>query len=156
MSDYLSKTGISPVDRASGQPKAVSAVSAVSSVAVRPDDGDAAAARARAPALSPVDMAAVDEEVASAAEYARIHAEIADIMAAMRGNAQATVEAAASEIQSMLPTRVVIVPLPPASREAVESTVLLARRMAEQSRYAHAAQAHMKRGTVDQILSMVV
>ncbi|MGC4250260.1 MAG: hypothetical protein QM605_02015 [Sphingobium sp.] len=155
MSDYLSKAEIS-VDRAAARPKAVSAVSAIQPVAVKPDDGDAAASRGRAPLLPPADMAAVDEEVASAAEYARIHAEIAGIMADVRGNAQATVEAAASEIQSMLPTPIVIVPLPPASKEAVESTVLLARRMAEQSRYAHAAQAHMKRGTVDQILSMAV
>ncbi|BAV64646.1 hypothetical protein [Sphingobium cloacae] len=152
MNDYLSKTEISPVDR----PKGVPAVSAAPSVAVRPDDGNAAASRGRAPVLPPADGMAVDEEVASAAEYARIHAEIADIMAHVRGNAQVTVDEAASEIQSMLPTPIVIVPLPPASKEAVESTVSLARRMAEQSLYAHAAQAHMKRGTVDQILSTAV
>jgi hypothetical protein len=156
MNEYLSKTEISSVDRVSSRTHAVPAVSAAQSATVRPDHGDAAASRGRAPVPPASDRAALDDEVASAAEYARIHAEIADIMADVRAGASVTVEAAALEIQSMLPTPTVIVPLPPASKEAVESTVLLARRLAEQSRYAHAAQAHLRRGTVDQILSAVV
>ncbi|WP_257540083.1 hypothetical protein [Sphingobium sp. CFD-1] len=156
MSDYLSKSEISSADRASARPNAVPAVSAAQSVTVKPDNGDAAASRGRAPALPARDPAAFEEEIAGAAEYARIHAEIADIMADMRTDPAASVAAATSRIEAMLPTPIIIVPLPPASKEAVESTVMLARRMADQSRYAHAAQAHMKRGTVDQILSAVV
>ena len=53
----------------------------------------------------------------------------------------------------MLPAPQVLVPLPPASKEAVESTIRIAKRIAEQAAYAHAAQANVRRGAVDQILS---
>src|SRR5690606_28093647 len=151
MSDYLSKSEISSADRASARPNAVPAVSAAQSVTVKPDNGDAAASRGRAPALPARDQAAFEEEISGAAGYARIHAEIADIMADKRTVSAASMAAASARIEAMLPTRVNIVPLPSASKEAVESTVMRARRMADQSRDAHAAQTIMKRGTVDQI-----
>ena len=91
--------------------------------------------------------------VLSAAEYARIHARIADIMAALRTDTGVTVDVAATDIQSMLQTPVIIVPLPPASKEALESAAALAKRMADQAHYARMAQAHLRRGTVDHLIS---
>lgn len=97
-----------------------------------------------------------DEEIASAADYAKVHARIADILADIRSEVRPqSVEGAQMEIQSMLPAPIILVPLPPASKETMESTVLLAKRIAEQASYAQAAQAHLKRGTVDQILATV-
>jgi len=53
----------------------------------------------------------------------------------------------------MMPSPMVFVPLPPASKEAVEQAVTLAKKIAQQASYAHAAQAHIKRPMVDQLLS---
>lgn len=98
--------------------------------------------------------AVAEEDLASAAEYAKVHARVADILADLRSSASSTsVDGAEAEVQSMLPAPIILVPLPPASKEAVESAVELGKRIAEQASYAHAAQAHLKRGTVDQILS---
>ena len=95
-----------------------------------------------------------EDDLASAAEYAKMHARVADILADLRAEGgEASVEAADAAIQTMLPAPIILVPLPPASKEAVESAVMLGKRIAEQAGYAHAAQAHLKRGAVDQILS---
>jgi len=102
----------------------------------------------------PEDQPAAEESIASSAEYAKVHARIADILGDLRSQGgTATVQGAADEIQSMLPAPQVLVPLPPASKEAVESTIRIAKRIAEQAAYAHAAQANVRRGAVDQILS---
>lgn len=98
--------------------------------------------------------AVAEEDLASAAEYAKVQARVADILAELRSSGSTTsVAGAEAKIQSMLPAPVILVPLPPASKEAVESAVGLGKRIAEQASYAQAAQAHLKRGTVDQILS---
>lgn len=155
MNEYFSKTEISAVDRTAARTNAVTALSATQSATSRPRNAEAQVhTRSAAPPES--DSPGLDEGLAGAAEYARIHARIADILAGMRMDADVTPENAASQIQSMMPTPIIIVPLPPASREAVESAVQLAQRIAEQAHYARAAQAHMQRGTVDQILSAVV
>lgn len=102
----------------------------------------------------PEDQPAAEESIASSAEYAKVHARIADILGDLRSaGGTATVQGAADEIQSMLPAPQVLVPLPPASKEAVESTIRIAKRIAEQAAHAHAAQANVRRGAVDQILS---
>lgn len=99
-------------------------------------------------------MAVIDDEVASAAEYAKVHARIADILADLRsGHTATSVDAAAESIQSLMPVPIILVPLPPASKEAVEHAALLAKRMADQAVYARAAHAPVSRGTVNQIAS---
>lgn len=97
-----------------------------------------------------------DDEMVSAAEYANVHARIADILADLKAETGGpSVEGAEAAIQSMFLAPIILVPLPPASKEAIESTVLLAKRIAAQTSGAHAAQAHVRRGTADQILSTV-
>lgn len=99
-----------------------------------------------------------DDQLASAAEYASVHARIADILADLRStnNAKtASVGGAAAEITAMLPAPIIIVPMAPASREQVERAAQLAKSMVERASYAHAAQAHIRPGTADQILATV-
>lgn len=148
MNEYLSRNDLSQVDRVI--PRAAGAVSAVQPVS--PQQG--AEQRGGASREGAVASALSEDDLASAAEYAKVHAKVADILAELRSSASTTsVDGAEAAIQSTLPAPLILVPLPPASKEAVESAVELGKRIAEQASYAHAAQAHVKRGTVDQILS---
>ncbi|ANI78429.1 hypothetical protein [Sphingobium sp. EP60837] len=148
MNEYVSRSDLTQVDRAKARaPSAVPAVQPVTAQqgvdphAGKPHEGEIGA-----------DLS--EDDLASAAEYAKVHAKVADILADLRSAASApTIEGAEAELQSLLPAPIILVPLPPASREAVESAVMLGKRIAEQASYAHAAQAHLKRGTVDQLLS---
>lgn len=148
MNEYISRSGLTQVDRTTSRtPSAVPAVQPItaqqgvdSQAGKRQDDESGAA-------LS-------EDDLASAAEYARVQARVADILAELRSATGAsTVQGAEANIQSLLPAPIILVPLPPASREVVESAVMLGKRIAQQSSYALAAQAHLKRGTVDQVLS---
>lgn len=150
MNDYFSRSEISPVERsATRAPSPVSAVQAVSSSpTLRQGGGSSAQADTG-------DQPSSENSIASSAEYAKVHARIADILAELRTqDSTVTVDGAAEEIQSMLPAPQVLVPLPPASKEAVESSIRIAKRIAEQAAYAHAAQANVRRGTVDQIVTL--
>lgn len=152
MNDFVSRSELSPVDRTA--PRAPSPVQAVQPVAASPFLTDRQPAPK--PQEAPVrDIATIDEDVASAAEYAKIHVEIADILADLQspGATPSSVDAAAGAIQSLMPRPIILVPLPPASKEAVEHAAVIARRMVEQAAYAHAAQAPLRRGTVDQVLA---
>lgn len=154
MSEYVARSEISPVDRVATRP--ATPVHAVQPVAVSPKaaDRDGASAAASTPA---VDTAAIDDDLASAAEYAKVHARIADILADLRSETTtADVDDAARSIQSLMPVPIIIVPLPPASKEAVEHAALLAKRMADQAVYARASHAHVSRSTVDQIVSTAI
>ncbi|MBH1991371.1 MAG: hypothetical protein I8H86_00635 [Sphingomonadaceae bacterium] len=150
MNDYISRSELQPVDRTAARaPAPVQAVQPVSTsrAAVAPER------EARAPAPQ-TNVASIDDDVASAAEYAEVHARIADILADLRGGAgNLNVDDAASAMQTMIPRPMVIVPLPPASKEAVEHAAVLAKRIVERAGYAHAAQAHVHRSAVDQIVS---
>ena len=152
MNDFVSRSDISPVERTA--PRASSPVQAVQPVSASALPADRAAS-ARQPDAPAQDVARIDEDVASAAEYAKIHVEIADILADLQsaGTAAPSVAAAADAIQSLMPRAIILVPLPPASKEAVEHAAVIARRMVEQASYAHAAQAPLHRGTVDQVLA---
>lgn len=150
MNDYFSRGKISPVERsATRAPSAVSAVQPISSSATVRQGGGSPAQTASD------DQAPSEGRIASSAEYAKVHARIADILAELstQGTTK-TVDGAAEEIQSMLPAPQVLVPLPPASKEAVESSIRIARRIAEQAAIAHAAQANMRHGAVDKIITV--
>lgn len=153
MSDFFSRNELSRVDRSvTRAPSAISAVQPVSpSGTVRQYGGRAA--RAPHPAKDD-DAPSLDGATASSAEYAKVHARVADILAELGSQSGAiTVDGAAKEIQSMLPEPIVLVPLPPASKEAVESSIRIAKRIAEQASFAHAAQANIQRAVVDQMFA---
>lgn len=156
MNEYLSRSEISPVDRAATRaPGAVTAVQPVAAGTSATGRDTMSGTDAQPSAI--VDLAALDDEAAGAAEYAKVHARIADILADLRSQSTGmSIDGADAAVQSMMPAPFIFVPLPPATREAVERAADLAKRIASQASYAHAAQAHLKRGTVDQILSQVV
>ncbi|WP_176591921.1 hypothetical protein [Sphingobium sp. EM0848] len=152
MDDYFSRTEISPVERSAN--RAPSAVSAIRPVSPATTAGTVRRGGGSASRATVDDQSSSEGSIASSAEYARVHARIADILADLRSQGSTTtVDGAAEEIQSMLPSPQVLVPLPPASKEAVESSIRIARRIVEQAAYAHAAQANMGGGAVDQIIS---
>lgn len=147
MSDYFTRIELPPVDRTA--PRAIAPVQAVPSIetgrsAPSPDR------EARTPDPQ-IDLVSVDEDVAGAAEYVAIHARIADILADL--DIGASVDGAARSIDAMLARPIILVPLPPASKEAIEHVAVIARRMVERAAYSHAAQAHVPRGVVDQIVA---
>lgn len=153
MNDYVSRSEVSPVDRSTVRAAApVQAVQPVSSsAATAMPDRDASPNRVAAPSF---DTADIDSDVASAAEYVKIHAEISTILADLTINISGTsVSGAADAIQSMIPRPVILVPLPPASKDAVEHAAVIARRMVDHAAFAQAAQAPIRRGTVDQIMA---
>lgn len=149
MNEYIARREFSQVDRVTARtPSAVPAVQPVSP-AHGADSHGGRSPGGGGPPLSEYDLA-------SAAEYAKVHARVADILAELRLAGPSSVDDAAAELQSLVPAPIILVPLPPASKEAVESAVELGKRIAEQASYAHAAQAHLRRGTVDQLLSPAV
>ena len=149
MNEYLSRNELTKVDRATAR---VSSVPAVQPVSAQQSSLQSADAHGGKPQEREVGADLAEDDLAGAAEYAKVHARVADILADLRSSAS-SVEGAEAEIQSMLPAPMILVPLPPASKEAVESAVELGKRIAQQASYAHAAQAHLRRGTVDQVLS---
>lgn len=161
MSEYFSRREISPVDRvATRAPPAVMSVQSVEANGQRPDlaprPADPPQPLAKA---SPAFEAQPEDQMASAAEYVNVHARIASILAGLRAgssSASLSIDGAASAIQALIPTPIIIVPLPPASKEQVEHAALLARRMVDQAAQAQAAQSHLRVGTVDAALSAVV
>ncbi len=155
MNEYFSRSEISPVDRSVVRaPVPAAAVQPVSATESATEQGNMSASDTRRQESFAVDIVAVDEDAAGAAEYARIHARIADILADMRaGQGGVSVDGASAAVQAMMPQPFIYIPLPPATREAVEQAADLAKRIAQQASYAYAAQAHVARGTVDQILS---
>jgi hypothetical protein len=161
MNEYLSRSEISPVDRVSARaPSAVASVQAVEANGQKPDLAPRTLIEpAPAAKASPATDIQPEDQLASAAEYVSVHARIAGILADLRTVSTRegiSVDGAAAAIQAMMPAPIIIVPLPPASREQVEHAALLAKRMADQAVQAHAAQAHLRPGTVDAALSAVV
>ena len=147
MSDYFTRIELPPVDRTA--PRAISSAQAVQPIAAgRSAPSPDRDARASMPQI---DVASVDEDVASAAEYVEIHARIADILADL--DSGTSVDGAARSIDAMLARPIILVPLPPASKEAIEHAAVVARRMVDRAAYSHAAQAHVSRGVVDQIVA---
>ncbi|MDX3909352.1 MAG: hypothetical protein QHC67_05980 [Sphingobium sp.] len=155
MNDYLPRNEISPVDRVAPRP-----ILPVTSV--RAADNAGAEADRQPIRIENIEdganIAAESEgQLASAAEYARIHAEVASILSSIRasGSGSQTIVDIDGAITAMTPMPFVIVPMPPASKAMVEQAARVAQRLMADAALAHAAQAHVKPGTVDQILSQV-
>jgi hypothetical protein len=161
MNDFVSRSEILPVDRVTRTAAAVPSIQATTMASAETDAAVVAQGLTAVATQSDsgVDLAAGSEEqLASAAEYARVHASIADILANMR--ATSTVSASdisepQQDIQSLLPQPVIIIPLPPASRDMVERAEMLAKDIAGRAVLSRSAQAHVKPGMVEQILAAV-
>jgi hypothetical protein len=161
MNGYFSGSEISPVDRATTRaPSAVASVQPVEANGQRSDLAPRTTTQSQPVARTAVIAEApAEEHLASAAEYVNIRARIADILADLRagpGGTSMSVDGAASAIQALMPAPIIIVPLPPASREQVEHAARLAQRIVDQAGQAYAAQSHLRPGTVDATLSIVV
>lgn len=146
MDDYISRAELSPIDRtvvrAALPAQAVQPVSAS-----RASDAPDRDSRATAPRQ---EVAAVDQDLASVAEYVEVHTRIAEILAKLDAGTT-SIDDAAGAVQAMIPRPIVLVPLPPASREAVEHAEAVARWIVEKASWGHGAQAHLARATVEQI-----
>lgn len=146
MDDYISRAEISPVDRtvvrAAAPAQAVQPVSASRA-------SDAAGKETRA-SVAEQDVAIVDQDLASVAEYVEVHARISEILADL-DSGSISVNSAAGSVQAMIPRPMVLVPLPPATKEAVEHAAAIAKRIVERASYSHAAQAHLSRALVEQV-----
>ncbi len=96
------------------------------------------------------------EHMASVADYARVQARIADILADVDlGRADpAAARASAADRLDALRLPMVVIPLPPASVDAIERAVSLARDMAKQAALTRAAQANVQAGTIDQMFAI--
>lgn len=97
----------------------------------------------------------IEEQLATAAEYAKVHARIAEIMADLRSGAPSAAQLAASQqaVQALVPAPIIVVPLPPANKDMVARAELLAKDIAQHAVLARAAQANVRPGLVDQILA---
>lgn len=149
MDDYISRAELSPIDRtvvrASAPAQAVQPVTASRANDAPLPDSRAAAAEQ--------DVADVDQDLASIAEYVEVHARISEILSGLNAGSTGVTDAVNS-IQAMIPRPIVIVPLLPASKEAVEHAEAVARRIVERASYSHAAQAHVSRAVVEQATSI--
>lgn len=146
MDDYRSRTELSPVDRAVVR-------AAAPSQSVRPvaeSRSNMNADSGARTAVRPPDAAQVDVELASTTQYAEVHARVSQILADLNKGILG-VDAAAGAIQTMIPRPMVIVPLPPASREAVQHAEAVAKRIVAQASHAHAAQGRVSRSAVEQV-----
>ena len=149
MDDYVSRTELSAIDRT--VVRAPSPAPVVQPVAAS-SANDSLAQDRKGSVAQPI-VSNASQELASVAEYVEVHARIAEILADL-GAGTTDVDAAAGSIQAMIPRPMVLVPLPPASKEAVEHAAVLAKRIVERASYSHVAQAHVTRATVEQITSV--
>lgn len=148
MNDYLSRRELPPVERTvprTGPVQSVQPVSAAASTGGQQRD----AVQDQA-----VQTAQSDKDVATAVEYAEVHARISGILADLRSTSSTDISQAQSAIDATMPRPIVLIPLPPASREAVEQAADLAKRMVQMASYTYAAHAGVQRGAVQQLASV--
>jgi len=96
------------------------------------------------------------EHMASASDYARVQARIADILAdvdAAKPDPTQARTTAADRLEALRQPMIVI-PMPPASIEVIERAVEVARSMIEKAAMARTAQSNVQAGTVDSLLAM--
>ncbi|AUW57979.1 hypothetical protein C1T17_07535 [Sphingobium sp. SCG-1] len=154
MNDYVQISEISPVDRVA--PRPILPVAPVRSTVDAGQRADAASVPADELTEGADIATGTEDQLASAAETARTQAQVADILASIRaaGNSAQAAESANAALQALVPTPIVIVPLP-ASKDMLEQAARIAQSLVANAALAHASQAHVQPGTVDQILSQV-
>lgn len=149
MDNYVSRADLTPVDRTAVRaPSPAAAAQPVN--AMHTQDSLSQDRRNQGEQAKP--DAAATQEMASVAEFVEVHARVSEILADLRSGS-ASIQAATSRIDEMIPRPIVLVPMPPASKEAVEHAAVLARRIVERAHTAHSAQANLSRATVEQIAS---
>lgn len=154
MNEYTQRGEISPVSRIAPR-----SIAPVRSIIENPEQ-----TRVIPPAPTPqatvdlgegADIAAGSEaQLATAADYARTQAQVAEILASIRAagsNGQA-VSSADAALNALTPTPTVIVPLP-ASKDMLEQAARVAQQLLANAALARSAQAHVQPGTVDSILA---
>ena len=97
------------------------------------------------------------EHMASAADYARMQARIADILAdksASLSTPESAREDAQSRIEALRGEPTVIVPMLPASVDTIERAIQVAKAMAQEAALTRAAQSNVGPGTVDQLMAL--
>ncbi len=149
MNDYFSRRELPPVERTvprTGPVQSVQPVSAVASAGGQ--QRDAAQEQAQQAALT-------DGDMATAAEYAEVHARVSGILADLKSaTSSLDLDDATAAVDATIPTPIVLIPLPPASRETVEQAADLAKRMVQMASYTRSAHANIQRGAVQQLLSV--
>lgn len=96
------------------------------------------------------------EHMASASDYARVQARIADILADVDAAQPDPTQArtTAADRLEALRQPMIVIPMPPASIEVIERAVEVARSMIEKAAMARTAQSNVQAGTVDSLLAM--
>lgn len=97
------------------------------------------------------------EARASVADYTKVRTQIADIMAelsAARTPAPQARAQAERALNGMMPPPVVLIPMPPASRDVLEHAVRVANEIAQQANLARAAQANATPSLVEHVLAV--
>lgn len=154
MNDFVQRSEISPVDRVVLRP--ILPVTPVRSVSVFEQDDRSAPVLAETLKEGADIATGAEEQLAGAAETARTQAKVADILATIRaaGSDAQAVDSANAALQALVPTPIVIVPLP-ASKEMLEQAARVARSIVANASLARSAQATVQPVTVDQILAQV-
>ncbi|MEZ5656689.1 MAG: hypothetical protein R3E04_12565 [Sphingobium sp.] len=142
----------------------IDAVSADRAIAVRPVQPVAAVQAAAASGQSAAGgnanadggEQARREHMASASDYARVHARIADILADVDAAKDHSAAALQINVDRLEVQRqpMIIIPMPPASVEQIERAVALAQDMAKNVALTRAAQANVPVGAVDQLMAL--
>jgi hypothetical protein len=94
------------------------------------------------------------EKSAVAASYARLQADIADVVARLdppRPNGSGDALVADQALLSLMPQPVVVLPLPPADQSMIEFVALVAQSVASQAALARAAQSRVSPALVDAV-----
>jgi hypothetical protein len=159
MNEYLPRSEpvssvASSMERGSRRLNSAEAVTATSPVA---DDQALMKDRKPAAAAAPVPLDSTtlpSDDAAAAADVARVHQRIADILANLRNQSGASaVNTSNSQLQSLVSEPVVLLPMPPTSREAIEFAEQLAKSMIQQAAMARVAQTSPRAAAVDQLIS---
>jgi len=149
MNDFAPRIEMTAVDRISPA-RAVTAISAVQT------PSSPAGSAGGADVDSDSGEQARREHMASASDYARVQARIADILADVTAAKTDPMQARATAADRLEALRqpMIVIPMPPASVEVIERAVEVARSMIEQAALARAAQSNVQPGTVDSLLAM--
>lgn len=148
MDEFRPRTELSPVDRTMARP--VTPVRTVQPAAS--SNGDVGADANAHPAVQRADPSGIDPDLASATQYAEVHARVSEILADL-DQGMIGVNDAADTIQGMIPRPMVIVPLPPASREAVLHAEAVAKRIVERAANSGSVHARLARAAVEQVVA---
>lgn len=151
MNQFVPRIDGPTVDRSAPAVRVVPAVASIDPGQGRPDSAGGGNVGAG------TDEQSRREQMASAFDYARVQARVADILSELAtGGDTPPAEARAAaqaQVEALRPEPMVVIPMPPASVEAIERAIAVARAMASQVAMTRSAQANVATSTVAQILA---